>query len=100
VTGEPPAVTVAVRVTTLPELTVVTALPPEVIARVVVVAAGAAQAGSAPPLRTMHTPASRRATGPGTNAAFDFNRNAMFFIWMILRLKLSIEGHRPVLSRV
>jgi hypothetical protein len=42
VTFVEPEVTVAVRVTTLPDATVVTVLPPELIARVVVVAAPAA----------------------------------------------------------
>jgi len=41
-----PAITVAVSVTTLPEATVVTPLPPEVTASVVVVAVPAAAAGS------------------------------------------------------
>lgn len=41
-----PAITVAVSVTTLPEVTVVTALPPEVTASVVVVAVPVAPAGS------------------------------------------------------
>jgi hypothetical protein len=45
VTGVLPAITVAVRVTTLPGATVVTAFPPEVAASVVVVVAGDAQAG-------------------------------------------------------
>ena len=53
VTGVPPVVTVAVRVTTLPGATVVTALPPDVTARVVVVGAGAAQARTAPPQRAI-----------------------------------------------
>jgi hypothetical protein len=43
-----PVVTVAVRVTTLPGATVVTAFPPEVTESVVIVRAGAAQAGSSP----------------------------------------------------
>src|SRR6185437_14977414 len=46
VTGAAPALTVAVRVTTLPGATVVTALPPDVTARAVVVAEAADQAGS------------------------------------------------------
>ena len=46
VTGVVPAITVAVSVTTVPEATVATALPPDVTASVVVVAAGvAAKAG-------------------------------------------------------
>jgi hypothetical protein len=45
VTGADPATTVAVNVTTLPEVTVDTTLPPEVIAKVVVV--GVATAGIA-----------------------------------------------------
>jgi hypothetical protein len=44
VTGAAPAFTVAVNVTTLPDSTVFTAPPPDVMARVVVVAVGAAQA--------------------------------------------------------
>jgi choline-glycine betaine transporter len=44
VTGVVPASTVAVRVTTVPEVTVVTALPLDVIAMVVVVGAGVAEA--------------------------------------------------------
>jgi hypothetical protein len=50
VTGVVPASTVAVSVTTLPEVSVVTALPPEATASVVVVAAGCAHAWPAPPL--------------------------------------------------
>ena len=57
VTGLLPAVTVAVSVTTLPDVTVVTELPPEVTARVVVVVASAAQACCAPPQRPIHTAA-------------------------------------------
>src|ERR1017187_9670030 len=52
VTGVVPAFTVAVSVTTLPAATVVTVLPPDVTARVVV-AAGAAQARTAPPQRAI-----------------------------------------------
>ena len=48
VTGALAAVTVAVRVTTLPWATVVTAFPPEVTDSVVIVGAGAANAGSSP----------------------------------------------------
>src|SRR5580704_10981245 len=49
VTGVPPVMTVAVRVTTLPCATVVTTFPPEVTDSVVIVgAAGAACAGSSP----------------------------------------------------
>ena len=48
VTGVLPAITVAVRVTTLPGATVVTAFPPEVTDSVVIVGAGAAHAGSSP----------------------------------------------------
>ena len=48
VTGVPPAVTVAVRVTTLPGATVVTAFQPEVTDSVVIVGAGAAHACSSP----------------------------------------------------
>jgi hypothetical protein len=47
-----PAVTVAVSVTTLPDVTAVTALPPEVTASVVVVAAPVAQAESPPSSKT------------------------------------------------
>jgi hypothetical protein len=53
VTAAAPAFTVAVSVTTLPAATVVTVLPPDVTARVVVVAAGAAQARTAPPQRAI-----------------------------------------------
>ena len=53
VAGVVPANTVAVNVTTLPDATVVTAPPPDVTARVVVVAAGAAQARTAPPQRAI-----------------------------------------------
>jgi hypothetical protein len=45
VTGVVPAVTAAVRVTTVPEATVETALPFEVMVSVVVVGAGVAEAG-------------------------------------------------------
>ena len=48
VTGVLPAITVAVRVTTLPAATVVTAFPPEMTDSVVIVGAGAAHAGSRP----------------------------------------------------
>ena len=48
VTGVLPAITVAVRVTTLPGATVVTEFPPEVMDSVVIVGAGAAHAGSSP----------------------------------------------------
>src|SRR5277367_4255464 len=48
VTGVLPAITVAVRVTTLPGATVVTAFLPEVTDSVVTVGAGAAHAGSSP----------------------------------------------------
>jgi hypothetical protein len=44
-TGVLPAVTVAVSVTTLPDVTVVTAFPAEVTASAVAVVAGDAQAG-------------------------------------------------------
>ena len=53
VTAVPAAVTVAVSVTTLPDVTIVTALPPDVTAIVVVVAPGAAHARSAPPQRAI-----------------------------------------------
>ncbi len=44
-TGELPAVTVAVSVTTLPDVTVVTGFPAEAMDNVVVVVTGDAQAG-------------------------------------------------------
>jgi len=47
VTAVPPDWTVAVSVTTVPEVTAVTGAPAEVTARVVVVAAGLARAGTA-----------------------------------------------------
>jgi hypothetical protein len=51
----PAAVTVAVRVNTLPDVTVVTVFPPEVSDSVVVVAAVAAQAGTVPAPVVKHT---------------------------------------------
>jgi hypothetical protein len=53
VTGVIPAITDAVNVTTLPDATVVTVVPADVTASVVVVAAGAAQARTAPPQRAI-----------------------------------------------
>src|ERR1700686_400930 len=47
-TGVLPAMTVAVNVTTVPDVTVATAFPAEVTDSVVVVVAGAAHAGSSP----------------------------------------------------
>jgi hypothetical protein len=57
VTGVEPATTVAVSVTTAPEATVVTALPPDVTPRVVVVGAELATACGALPSRAKHTAA-------------------------------------------
>jgi hypothetical protein len=48
VTGVPPAITVAVKVTTLPGATVVTTFPPEVTDSVVAAGAAAAHAGTGP----------------------------------------------------
>jgi hypothetical protein len=53
VTAVVPVFTVAVSVTTLLDATVVTVLPPDATARVVVVAAGAAQARTVPPQRAI-----------------------------------------------
>jgi hypothetical protein len=63
VTGLPPAVTVAVSDTTLPDATDPpdgTVLPPETTASVVVVDAGVAQAGRAPPQKTIIVSAEMR----------------------------------------
>lgn len=49
VTGEPPAVTVAVNATALPETTVVTGLPPEVAARAITVGTDCAMPLIEPP---------------------------------------------------
>ena len=62
VTGVLPANTVAVKVTTLGEATVVTALPPEVTVKVVVVD-DAAQAELLPVQRVIDSVASRRPSG-------------------------------------
>jgi len=62
VTGVLPAKTVAVKVTTLGEATVVTALPPEVTAKVVVVE-DAAQAELLPAPRVIDSVASKRPSG-------------------------------------
>ncbi len=61
VMGIEPALTVAVRVTTLPCCTVATVLPFEVSARVVAVAAGAAETGCAMPQNVRKTTPARTA---------------------------------------
>jgi hypothetical protein len=60
VTGLPLEVTVAVSATVFPATTLLTALPPAVMAIFVVVGAGAAKAGCATPERSNHPPATAR----------------------------------------
>ncbi len=68
VTGVVPAVTVAVRVTTVPEATVDTALPLDVMVRVVVVGAAVATAGDGAVARTKTT--ARAGKIPGKEMRF------------------------------
>jgi hypothetical protein len=92
-----PAFTVAVSVTTLPEVTVVTPLPPDVTANVVVVAADAAQARSAPPPRIVDAHSSRKAAGLMLSAANHLIGNGMILTWIALLLNmivLALDHHK------
>jgi hypothetical protein len=80
VTGVVPAIIVAVSVTALPEATEVTALPAEVIARVLVVAAGAAHARGAPPPSTIHSPTVRKAAANRFEIGRGLSGKSNFFI--------------------
>jgi hypothetical protein len=94
-----PASTVAVSVTTLPEVTVVTPLPPDVTANVVVVAADAAQARSAPPPRIVDAPSRRKAAGLMLRAANNLIGNGMILIWIAFLLNMivqSLDDHREL----
>src|ERR1700678_977907 len=83
VTGVLPAITVAVRVTTLPGATVVTAFPPEVTDSVVIVGAGAAHAGSCSTPWPKRPPQGHTTKGARGPAALPLQTTFAENAWMI-----------------
>jgi hypothetical protein len=80
-TAADPDFTIAVSVTTLPESTVVTVLPADVIAKAVEVSAVAAQAFVATPPIMIQSPARRVATVSKPSSEEQFFRNGAFLTW-------------------